>query len=188
MKNREEHIVRLLRANDKEAISLIYDHYAPALYGVVLRMVGDEETAQDVLQESLVKCWKNATSYNPSKAKLFTWLLNITRNTAIDKIRSRKSRLEKIQNVTAHVSDNGYQAIRPDTMDVKDQVSKMEPKLREVLDALFFRGMTQQEASKELNIPLGTVKTRLRNALKKLKTVYGEQHLPFLLLLCTALV
>lgn len=75
----EQHIISLLVTDPKAAIPLIYDHYADSLYGVILSIVGKEEDAQDVLQGSMVKYWKKASSYDPEKAKLFTWLLNIAR-------------------------------------------------------------------------------------------------------------
>lgn len=169
----ERHIVELLRDRDEKAISLLYEHYADTLYGVALKVVIDPELAQDVLQESFVKIWRKSDSYDSSKAKLFTWLFRITRNTAIDKIRSVSNKSDKeIQMDVSDVYNLGVDAIRPDELDIRQNLEKIEEKYQIVLDALFFQGMTQQEASEELNIPLGTVKSRLKIGLRELKKIY----------------
>ena len=170
----EKHIVDLLREGDEKAISLLYEHYGDTLYGVAFKVVRDEELAQDILQESFIKIWNKAHTYDPSKAKLFTWLFRITRNTAIDKLRSLSNKVEReIQIDVSDVYNVGEENIRPELMDMKKQLDKIEPKYQIVLEALFFEGMTQQEASEELGIPLGTVKSRLKIGLRELRKIYG---------------
>ncbi len=169
----EKHIIELLQERDEKAISLLYDHYGDTLYGVALKVIRDEELAQDVLQESFVKIWKKSDSYDSTKAKLFTWLFRITRNTAIDKLRSVNTKSDKeIQMDVSDVYNLGIDSIRPEFMDVKENLEKIETKYQVVLDALFFQGMTQQEASDELDIPLGTIKSRLKIGLRELKKIY----------------
>ena len=171
----EKHIVELLQERDEKAISLLYDHYAETLYGVALKVVKDEDLAQDVVQESFVKIWKKSDTYDSAKAKLFTWLFRITRNTAIDKLRSVNTKSDKeIQIDVSDVYNLGEQSIRPEFIDVKKNLDKIEPKYRLVLEALFFEGMTQQEASDELNIPLGTIKSRLKIGLREMRKIYGQ--------------
>lgn len=170
----EKHIVELLREGNEKAISLLYEHYGDTLYGVALKVVRDEELAQDVLQESFVKIWKKADTYDPSKAKLFTWLFRITRNTAIDKLRSLGTKSDReIQMDVSDVYNVGVEGHQPELMDMRKHLSKIDPKYREVLEALFFEGMTQQEASEELDIPLGTIKSRLKIGLRELKKIYA---------------
>ncbi len=170
----EKHIIDLLQERDEKAISLLYDHYADALYGVIYKVLRNEELAQDALQESFVKIWKNSEQYDPSKARLFTWLFRICRNTAIDKYRSETGKLgREIQIDVSDVYSKGEEKIRPEEMDVLDKVNELDEKYQVVLHALFFEGMTQQEASKKLEMPLGTVKTRLKIALRELRKVYG---------------
>jgi RNA polymerase sigma-70 factor (ECF subfamily) len=170
----EKHIVDLLREGDEKAISLLYEHYGDTLYGVAYKVVRDEELAQDILQESFIKIWNKAHTYDPGKAKLFTWLFRITRNTSIDKLRSLSNKAEKeIQIDVSDVYNVGEENIRPELMDMKKQLGKIEPKYQIVLEALFFEGMTQQEASEELGIPLGTVKSRLKIGLRELRKIYG---------------
>ena len=171
----EKHIVELLQERNDKAISLLYEHYGDTLYGVARKVVRDEELAQDVLQESFVKIWKKSDSYDASKAKLFTWLFRITRNTAIDKLRSVNTKSDKeIQMDVSDVYNLGVDSIKPEFIDVRDNLDKIENKYQIVLEALFFQGMTQQEASDELNIPLGTIKSRLKIGLRELRKIYGS--------------
>ncbi|PQJ15606.1 RNA polymerase sigma factor [Aureicoccus marinus] len=171
----ENHIIQLLHERDEKAISLLYEHYGDTLFGVANKVVRDEELAQDILQESFVKIWKNSETYDPSKAKLFTWLFRITRNTAIDKLRSAQNKSDKeIQIDFSDVYTIGVQGIRPDEMDMEENLAKIDPKYREVLEALFFIGLTQQEASEKLDIPLGTIKSRLKIGLRELRKIYGD--------------
>ena len=178
----EKHIVELLQEMDEKAISLLYDNYADTLYGVAYKVVKDEDLAQDIVQESFVKIWKKSDSYDATKAKLFTWLFRITRNTAIDKLRSINTKSDKeIQIDVSDVYTIGEHSIRPELIDVKENLDKLEPKYRIVLEALFFEGMTQQEASDELDIPLGTIKSRLKIGLREMRKIYGSIVLMLLL-------
>jgi RNA polymerase sigma-70 factor (ECF subfamily) len=178
----EKHIVELLQERNDKAISLLYDNYGDTLLGVAKKVVRSDDLAQDVLQESFVKIWKKADSYDPSKAKLFTWLFRITRNTAIDKLRSINTKSDKeIQIDVSDVYTLGVESTKPELMDVQDHLDKIEQKYRIVLDALFFQGMTQQEASEDLDIPLGTIKSRLKIGLRELRKIYGPAILTLLL-------
>ncbi|MGI9548193.1 MAG: RNA polymerase sigma factor [Flavobacteriaceae bacterium] len=180
----EKHIIELLLERNEKAISLLYENYGDTLYGVALKVVRDEELAQDVLQESFVKIWKKSDTYDATKAKLFTWLFRITRNTAIDKLRSLSTKSDKeIQMDISDVYNVGIESIRPEFMDVKENLDKIEFKYQVVLDALFFQGMTQQEASDELDIPLGTIKSRLKIGLRELKKIYQTSSMMLMPLL-----
>lgn len=190
MKFAESQIVEMLHQNDKRVIAIIYDQYAPALYGVVMRIVQSEEVAQDVMQDAFVKIWKNGTTYNSSRGTLFTWLLNITRNTAIDKLRSagyrKRSKNQTIDDfVYNQVSSQG---INPDEIGVKEVLNNLDEKYQEVIDLIYFRGFTQKEVSEELNIPLGTVKTRLRIALRELRELFDMTGAVGILLLINSIL
>ena len=163
----EKHIVALLAEKDDKAISLLYEHYGDTLYGVAYKVVKDEDLAQDILQESFIKIWKKCDTYDATKAKLFTWLFRITRNTAIDKLRSINNKTDKeVQIDVSNVYKVGVESIKPDILDMQENLEKIELKYQIVLEALFFQGMTQQEASEELDIPLGTDRksTRLNSS------------------------
>ncbi|WP_299552769.1 RNA polymerase sigma factor [Seonamhaeicola sp.] len=170
----EKEIVHLFETGDKKAISLLYENYSDALYGVIKKIITDDETAQDVLQESFVKIWRYSKKYDSSKAKLFTWLYRIAYNTAIDKVRSLKNKTGKeVQIETSVVYKFTADSINQDVLDLKKHLKTIDEKYQIVINALFFEGMTQQEASDELDIPLGTIKSRLKIGLRELKKIYN---------------
>jgi len=178
----EEKIIQLIRKKDKAFVALIYDNYADSLYGVVLRMVKDEAAAKDIMQESFLKIWKSSDKYDPDKARLFTWMLSICRNTAIDRLRIiQKKTKREVQIDDSFVHEIGKTEIKPDLLDIKDHLKGLEANQQQVIQALFFEGMTQREASEELGIPLGTVKSRLKIALRELRKVFGEGSLLMLI-------
>jgi len=171
--NTEQRIIQLLERKDQYALNLLYEHYSDSLYGVILKVTRNEEVAEDALQETFIKVWKNAHKYDASKAKLFTWLFRIARNTAIDKLRSYNNRHHKeVQIDKSNVYILPGTTLNQDVLDIKEHVGRLEEKYQIVLHALFFEGMTQQEASDELEIPLGTIKSRLKIGLRELKKVY----------------
>lgn len=185
MKVAEKNIVEMLHQNDKRVMAIIYDQYAPALYGVVLRIVNSEAIAEDVMQDAFVKIWKNGKTYDRSKGTLFTWMLNISRNTAIDKIRSKNYRKgEKIQTLDHHVynQESRNYRIRPEEVGLKELLNNLDHKYKEVIDLVYFKGFTQKEVSEHLDIPLGTVKTRLRIALRELRGIFDMSNVIGLLL------
>ena len=164
----EKEIVGLLQKGDKRAVTLLYENYADALYGVILKVLSDEDLAQDALQETFVKVWK--------KAKLFTWLYRIAYNTAIDKVRSQTNKTSKeIQMDASNVYMITSESLNQDVMDIKTHLKSLDEKYQIVINALFFEGMTQQEASDELEIPLGTIKSRLKIGLRELKKIYDPE-------------
>lgn len=170
----EKEIISLLQKEDKKAISLLYENYADALFGVIRKVISDEDIAQDVLQETFVKVWRYAKKYDPSKAKLFTWLYRIAYNTAIDKVRSQKNKMNnEVQIETSTVYRVTSNELNQDVLDIKKHLSSLDEKYQIVINALFFEGMTQQEASEELDIPLGTIKSRLKIGLRELKKIYN---------------
>ncbi|WP_345049429.1 RNA polymerase sigma factor [Hymenobacter glaciei] len=168
----EEDLVRRLQARDESAMTLFYDRYSAALYGVIFRIVKAEDEAEDVLQEALVKIWNAFASYDATKGRLFTWVLNICRNLSIDKIRSRQHR---VGSKTTGIDDSltaqrqaAPTSFRPEHIGLKEITQKLIPEQRLIIDMLYFEGFTQSEVAEELNIPLGTVKTRARTAIKVL--------------------
>lgn len=172
----EKEIVGLLQKGDKKAITLLYENYADTLFGVILKVLNNEELAQDALQETFIKVWKKAKSYNADKAKLFTWLYRIAYNTAIDKVRSQSNKDSKeVQIEASNVYKLTSEGLNQDVMDIKTHLKSIDEKYQIVINALFFEGMTQQEASDELEIPLGTIKSRLKIGLRELRKIYDPK-------------
>jgi RNA polymerase sigma factor (sigma-70 family) len=168
----EQELIALLKEKSEVALNMLYDNYSSALYGVIYRIVGKQELAEDVLQETFIKIWRTAASYDESKGKLFTWLVSIARNSAIDKVRSKEFRNERdartIEDSNARYKVSGL-ANNPDLIGIKKLVEKLEPDEQIIINMMYFEGYTQSEVSEKLNIPLGTVKTRSRSAIKKLR-------------------
>jgi RNA polymerase sigma factor (sigma-70 family) len=165
----EAELVHRLRQQEEAALSHLYDHYSAALYGVVLRIVKKEEDAEEVMQEIFLRIWTSIQQYDPEKGRLFTWMLQITRNAAIDKIRSKQYRVDSrtgpLEGSAANQFVSSYE-IKPDHVGLKEIVEKLNPDQRKVIDMMYFDGYTQNEVAQELAIPLGTVKTRARAAIK----------------------
>lgn len=163
----------LLQQRNEKAFSYLYDNYSGALFGIVNGIVTDKDSANDVLQNVFVNIWKKIESYDPSKGRLFTWMLNIARNAAIDEIRS-KAYNNSMKNVSLPDNNELPGAVTGPVMDdvgLKKVLTRLKGELRVLVDMSYFQGFTHEEISKALNIPLGTVKTRIRSALTQLRTM-----------------
>lgn len=179
----DQQLITRLQTQDRAAIGDLYDAYGGALFGVVLRIVQQRELAEQVLQDTFVKAWRYGASYDASKGRLFTWLLNIARNTAIDATRTahfQKSR--KTDSLDSLVHSPGGESINPDQIGVREQVNRLDEKYKSLIDLIYFRGYTQEEAAEETGIPIGTIKTRLRYAINELRTVFGERGIAVFLM------
>ena len=176
IKYSEQELIALLRQRQEQSFGYLYDNYSGALLGVVGGIIPNEETARDVLQEVFVNIWRKIESYDPAKGRLFTWMMNIARNAAIDKIRS-KSYQDSLKNHSIpENADNSLPATGPQVDDVglRKVLSKLKEEHRILVDLSYFQGYTHEEIAKSLNIPLGTVKTRIRSALIHLRTMIKQ--------------
>ncbi len=170
----DSNIQDLLKRDPRKAVAKILEKYGGALLGVIQRILGSKEAAEDALQDTCVKIWKNAATYDQKKGRLFTWLLNIARNTAIDKARTGKfQHHRKSQPLEDNVYDNISHSEEMKTVDVglMDLVDNLEEKYRQVIDLIYLQGYTQKEVAESLDLPLGTVKTRARTGLRKLRKI-----------------
>lgn len=171
----DQQLIIRLQQQDRAAIGELYDAYSGALFGVVLRIVQSRELAEQVLQDTFLKAWRNGASYDTSKGRLFTWLLNIARNTAIDATRtSYFQHYRKTDSLDNLVHKPGGEAVNPDLLGVKEVVGRLDEKYKSLIDLVYFKGYTQEEAAEETGIPLGTIKTRLRYAIGELRKLFGE--------------
>ncbi len=181
----EEKIVQLLHDQQTEAVSLLYDHYGAALFGIVLKVVHSRDLAEQVLQDTFLKVWRNAAQYNAQKGRLFTWLLNIARNTAIDATRTNYYKFYTHSDTEEHLArvEDTTHTLNPETIDVRQIVAQMDEKYRVLIEKIYFEGYTHQEIEQEMGIPLGTIKTRLRYAIQELRSLFAETGKPDLALL-----
>lgn len=170
----EERITYLLKDQDKKALSLIFDNYGALLLNVIKRVIKDPMMAEEVLQKVLMKIWKNAESFNKSKGSLFTWLVSISRNAAIDQTRTRDFRLTKesehsVELVT--ISNKASENDQIEQMYLRQLLNQLPETQKKLIDLSYFEGYTHKEISQRLDMPLGTIKTRIRLAIKHLRSV-----------------
>jgi len=170
----EEELIHLLKNRDQSAFAYLYDNYSGALFGIIFKMLENKELAEDVLQEAFIKIWNNFSNYDSVKGRLFTWMLNITRNLTIDTIRSKdykkQSKIRNTENSVDSISDN-TDAASFDALGVRNHLTLLKNDQKQILDLAYFEGLTQDEISKHLAIPLGTVKTRMRTAILELRKI-----------------
>lgn len=174
----EEVLVQRLLARDEQALRLLHDRYAKNILAVIMRLVRDEALAQDVLQEGLLKVWLSIGSYAPERGRLFTWMVRVCCNQAIDALRSPRHRFHTRNKSleTGGVSQAlAPSTFNPDHIGLRELTLKLKPRQREVIDLLYFGGCTQVETAEQLGIPLATVKTRARAALGVLAQLTKEQ-------------
>lgn len=169
--------IDLLKRRDRKSFEWLYDHYAPNLLGIICQMLHEKPMAEDVLQESSIKIYKTIDSYDSKKRGLFTWMLNICRNSAIDRKRKISREREKVNRFSSTnvIKDESAElwientSIAEKRKDLKAALEELPEEQRSVIENLYFEGMTQREFSETRNIPLGTVKSRVRLGMKKLR-------------------
>ncbi|MBS1916261.1 MAG: sigma-70 family RNA polymerase sigma factor [Bacteroidetes bacterium] len=169
----EQELVYLLKERNNQAFSYLYDNYSGALYTIILQIVKESELANDVLQEVFVNIWRKIESYDASKGRLFTWMLNIARNASIDTIRSKSfQNAQKNQELADNVNTsmvNQVTQLNVDNIGLKKVLLKLKPEIRSLVELAYFKGYTHEEIAQIEGIPVGTVKTRIRSGLLQLR-------------------
>ncbi|MBO2012249.1 RNA polymerase sigma factor [Hymenobacter negativus] len=167
----EESLVQRLVARDEQALRILHDRYSRNLLAVILRLVHDEALAQDVLQEGLLKVWLSIDRYDAARGRLFTWMVRVCCNQAIDALRSPRHRFHsttKSLEVGSAQRASAASTFNPEHIGLRELTLLLKPKQREVIDLLYFGGFTQAETAEKLGVPLATVKTRARAAIQVL--------------------
>jgi RNA polymerase sigma factor, sigma-70 family len=169
---RDEEIISLIMAQDEQGMEFLYHKYSLYIYGFICQIIKLEDFAQIVLQDTFLKVWDNIDSFDIEKGVLLTWMIRIARNTAIDMIRSKNysqmTRLVSLDNLHSNKKST-TNCISIDTIDVRSKIAKLDVKPRVILELIYFEGYTSSEVAKKLNIPLGTVKSRIRKGYKDLR-------------------
>jgi RNA polymerase sigma-70 factor (ECF subfamily) len=167
----DEEILTLLQNKDKRGVSNLYRQHAQLLYGLILRIVKVEHVAENVLQDVFLKVWQNIDNYAPSKGRFLAWVVNIARNASIDVLRSKEYKKSKATGgLEGGASDRQFAVgTGIENIGVRDAVKMLEPKYQLIVELIYFEGYTQIEVSEELDLPLGTVKSRVRKAFQDLK-------------------
>ena len=175
----EEILVQGLKNGEKQAIDQLYNMYAASLMGIISRIVKFDEVAEDVFQDTFVKIWKSIAQYDSSKGRLFTWMANLAKNTAIDQIRSKNyangAKTDDISKVPTETLDYGSQIhFNPDIIGMKQLINHLKADQKNILNLIYFEGYTHVEVSEKLNMPLGTVKTKIRLSISALRQYFNE--------------
>lgn len=184
----DRELVRRMAAGDESALGELHDRYATLLHSVVLRVVGDPDDAEEVLEEAFWQAWRQAGRYEAGRGGISTWLVMIARSRAVDRLRSRRrfraeERWESLPEPAESVVDGDdptpLHAAETDEVRrvVAAAVAQLPAEQRETVELAYFRGMSQTEIAEATGQPLGTVKTRARLALRKLRdalAVLGE--------------
>lgn len=172
----EQALIAQLQRKEISALDLLYSRYSSALFGVVKRILKHDDIAEEVLQDAFLRIWERIDSYNSEKGRLFTWMLNVTRNLAIDKMRSgeisRELKTSGIEKLVSKVESTDVNEQAVDTIGLPESLTQLPPDQKFVVEHLYLKGYTQSELAEEFDIPLGTVKTRLRLAMVQLRTIY----------------
>src|SRR6056300_430911 len=166
-------LVSQFKQKDEKAFETLYNMYSESMHGVIYNIVRDHSIAEEVMQDVFIKAWHKSDTYSNKKGRFFTWILNISRNAAIDKTRSKAFKKSK-QNLhseyfvdileTGESLDN-----KTDAIGIKKFVTRLAEKCKAVIELLYFKGYTQAEASEALKMPIGTIKTRNRSCIKELR-------------------
>jgi RNA polymerase sigma-70 factor (ECF subfamily) len=167
---------------EESGLKVLYKQYADALYGIIFRILKREEDSEEVLQAVFLKIWNNIDQYNESKATIYTWMAQIARNAAIDRSRLKSFAMDN-QTRSFDVAESDLKTEGGVSgIDIKALIKGLPEKYQILVDKMFLEGYTQQEISDELEIPLGTVKTRLREAISQLRELLkDEKHLLYML-------
>lgn len=143
--------------------------------GVISRIIKKDALAEEILQDVFLKIWDRIDSYDATKGKLFTWMLNIARNQAIDKTRSKEfskgKKTDDIENLVSKVDKKDFTELSVESIGLAELLKQLPEDQRFVIDQHYLKGYTQAEVSEEFNLPLGTVKTRMRLAMKGLRNL-----------------
>lgn len=168
----EEQLVAALRSKSRAGYDMLFSYFAPVMLGIATKITRSETAAEDILQDAFIKLWENAEDYSTEKGRLFTWFSNIVKNKSIDYLRSKHVKY-KIQNPDDIVGFNETSQVQTpvDHIGLKEVINKMKPEYRQVIETIYFGCRTHEEAAEELNIPLGTVKTRIRAAVNHLREI-----------------
>ncbi len=175
VKYQEPELLDLLRQRSREGFNYLYDNYSGAIYSVILNIIPDQEQASDTLQEVFLKIWKQLDSYDEQKGRLYTWMVQIARNSSIDVVRSKKYQIQK-QNreLPEAVYETGVSDFNPDHIGIRKAVHQLKQEHKELVELSYFKGYTQEEMADILQIPLGTVKTRMRSAMIQLRKIFKQ--------------
>jgi RNA polymerase sigma-70 factor (ECF subfamily) len=181
----DQSLIRLIARSQESALSELYDRYSRLVYSLALNAVGDPATAEEITQDVFIRIWDHAGTYQAEKSKVLTWIASITRYRSIDIIRRRKIRPES-QSVSWEIEPSAIEMnpinveetveISQKRRRVRQAISMLPEEQRQALAYAYFQGYTHREIAEVLGEPLGTVKTRIRLAMQKLRQLLEQEE------------
>jgi RNA polymerase sigma-70 factor (ECF subfamily) len=181
----DEVLIRLIEADNADSMSELYDRYSRLVFSLARNIVGDPGTAEEITLDVFTLIWEKAGTYNPEKAKVRTWMTTITRNRSIDELRRQGSRPERLVVDLFQVSssqvlvDNSLEDVAQASLNrqrIRKAVSQLPDDQKAALQLAYFKGYTHRQIADLLDQPLGTVKTRIRLAMGKLRKILLEEE------------
>ncbi len=174
-------LLHAVARRDELALAALYDRYRLILFGLLVRILNSREEAEDVLQEVFLQVWRRAVDFDEQRGRPFTWLVTLTRSRAIDRLRVLASRQRladsAAQDATDEVSDAVADTLHAEQREIVGRaLASLPEEQRRTLKLAYFEGLTQSEIAAQLGTPLGTVKTRMRAGMIKLRELLGEQR------------
>ena len=170
----DEQLVARCAAGDRSALAAIYDRYATLVFSLVVRILGEGMAAEEATQDTFMALGRRAGDYSAERGRLLSWLLTIARNRAIDELRRGRTRADAVEWSNAGPNQPGLEDTSLPRVYVRRALALLPGAQREVLELAYYGGMTQQEIAEYLSVPLGTVKTRMRLGLQRLRTALDE--------------
>jgi len=178
MTEQPNEIIIKMQQGDERAFSKLYEMYSKSLYTVIYVIIKEPTITEEVLQDVFIKVWNNAEKYDIRKGRFYTWILNIARNAAIDKTRSKSFKNDgKTQHTDSFVDilkETTNLNKQTDSIGIQTWIHKLKPMCIQIIDFLYFKGYTQAELAETTDTPLGTIKTRARACIKNLRELLNE--------------
>ncbi|HEX8847729.1 MAG TPA: sigma-70 family RNA polymerase sigma factor [Pyrinomonadaceae bacterium] len=173
-------LLRQIAGGDEQALGALYDRYRLILFGLILRILHSQPEAEDVLQEVFLQVWRKASDFDEARGRPFTWLVTLARSRAIDRLRALNARdrtaTEAAREAVESISDAATDAAKSEQGEiVRSALARLPEEQRQALVLAYFEGLTQSEIAERLGTPLGTVKTRMRSGMIKLRELLGER-------------
>ncbi len=169
-------LMERIAAQEQDALALLYDQYGSAVYSLALRVVLNRAVAEEVTQDTFLKVWNGAENWDAAQGRLSSWLLTIARYTAIDRLRREKRQPTQVQlEPLSDILEDHQQDWQHRGHMLRSLLEELPPEQAQIIELAFFQGMTHSRMAEVLQLPLGTVKTRLRLGLQKLKEMVGDE-------------
>ena len=175
-------LIKDFQNGNERAFELLYDKYSGALYSVILRMTRNEALSQDLLQETFMSIWNKRHQYNSDKGRFYTWAFRIARHKVLNFIRSEKDLIQK-DDLGVYVSKTDDEELSTELDGLKGAILKLQSHHQKALELVYFNGLTHQEAHKTMDVPLGTFKSYVQQAVRELRKHYKEVAL--IMILCS---